>query len=60
MQSTNTNLEQLNVNRNEKTVYEAPAIIYKGFITTRAGSVFGNPNGSGESSVDPADLFGDD
>ena len=59
MQSTNTDLEQLNVTRNEKITYEAPAIIYKGLITTRAGSPTGDPSGSGESSVDPADLFGD-
>ncbi len=62
MQLTNIDSQRLNVNRNEKPTYEAPAIIYKGIITTRAGSggPVGDPSGSGESSVDPADLFGDD
>lgn len=33
--------------------YEAPAIIFEGRITTRAGSQLDNPEG-----VDPTDLFG--
>lgn len=40
-----------------KPEYEAPAVIYEGFITTRAGtpvSLTGNDTG-----VDPTDLFGD-
>ncbi|MCL4262430.1 MAG: hypothetical protein KJ069_04415 [Anaerolineae bacterium] len=39
--------------------YERPAIIYKGKISTRAGSPFPVPDGS-TTVVDPADLFGDD
>ena len=37
-------------------LYEVPAVIYEGVITTRAGS----PTGSADDSraVDPADLFG--
>ena len=34
--------------------YEAPAIIFEGRITTRAGSTLSDPN----SEADPADLFG--
>jgi hypothetical protein len=37
----------------EQKEYEAPAIVYEGKITTRAGS----PEGAGDG-VDPADLFG--
>lgn len=45
----------------EKRPYEAPSIIYTGQITTRAGTggPGGEPDGSGEAGVDPADLFGD-
>ncbi|MFQ5419488.1 MAG: hypothetical protein ACE5EY_03890 [Anaerolineae bacterium] len=41
--------------QNERADYEAPAIIYEGVISTRAGSptVFA-PKGD---AVDPADLF---
>jgi len=39
--------------------YEPPAIIYKGKISTRAGSPFPRPEES-TTVVDPADLFGDD
>lgn len=35
--------------------YQAPAVVYEGVITTRAGSPFGNPDDAG---VDPTDLFG--
>lgn len=58
MQFINNDTQQLNVNQNEQNMYEAPAIIYKGTISTRAGSA--DPGGSGESAVDPADLFGND
>ena len=37
--------------------YEAPAVIYEGAISTRAGSPLGNPTGSDD--IDPADLFGE-
>lgn len=41
----------------ERATYEAPAIIYEGAISTRAGTPLGNqPGGEG---IDPADLFGD-
>ncbi len=39
--------------------YEAPAVIYEGLITTRAGTVISGPV-NGDPSVDPADLFGND
>lgn len=39
----------------EQTKYQAPAIIYEGKITTRAGTPLAPGNGDG---VDPADLFG--
>jgi hypothetical protein len=58
MQSTNTDSQSSNVNPSKKNTYEAPAIIYQGIITTRAGSNIGA--GSGEGIVDPADLFGND
>jgi hypothetical protein len=38
--------------------YQRPAIIYEGFITTRAGSPI-NSVPDGDRTVDPADLFGD-
>jgi len=47
-----------NVNPNEQYIYETPAIIYEGMITTRAGSAL--PGGEGGDAVDPADLFGND
>ena len=37
--------------------YEAPAVIYDGLISTRAGSPLGSKTGSGADGVDPADLF---
>ena len=36
-------------------VYEAPAVIYDGLISTRAGSPI--PAGNNADGVDPADLF---
>jgi hypothetical protein len=35
-------------------IYETPAIVYEGVITTRAGT----PEGDGSEAVDPAELFG--
>lgn len=45
----------------ERAPYETPAIVFKGEITTRAGSFMG-PGKDGESlpGVDPAELFGSD
>ncbi len=40
---------------NQHRVYSAPAIIYEGKISTRAGSPIPNDVPDG---VDPADLFG--
>ncbi len=40
----------------ERQPYTAPAVIYSGQITTRAGSPVGE--GGGPEAVDPADLFG--
>ena len=39
----------------ELTAYEAPAIIFEGTISTRAGSPLGNP--AGVDDIDPSDLF---
>lgn len=50
--------QQPSVNDDNQRAYEVPAIIYEGTITTRAGSPEGG--GDGESSIDPADLFGSD
>ena len=41
-------------NHQKRNRYEAPAIIFEGRITTRAGTTLGNP----DTDVDPADLFG--
>ncbi len=41
-----------------KRTYEPPAIIYKGVVSTRAGSPISVPNND-PTGVDPADLFGD-
>lgn len=63
MQSINNKDPQpLTVNHSGQNMYEAPAIIYKGTITTRAGSFDpgGAPGGSAEGAVDPADLFSND
>jgi hypothetical protein len=37
-------------------VYEAPAVVYEGVITTRAGTPIGGEQDGAD--VDPADLFG--
>jgi hypothetical protein len=37
----------------QEVAYEAPAIVYEGQITARAGSPFSNPDGD----ADPAGLF---
>ena len=48
--------QQPTAHRDNQHTYEAPAIIYEGVITTRAGSPLG---GDGDGTViDPADLFG--
>lgn len=42
--------------KKQRVAYTAPAVIYEGIITTRAGTVIGSdPN---DANVDPADLFG--
>ncbi len=41
--------------KDERREYEAPAIIYEGELTTRAGST---PGGIDEHEVDPSKLFG--
>ena len=43
-------------NKNKKR-YAAPAVIYNGIITTRAGSPTGGDGGT--DGIDPADLFSD-
>ncbi len=42
----------------DKKQYEAPAVIYHGRISTRAGSPF-SATGSKTDVIDPADLFND-
>ena len=37
--------------------YEAPAIVYDGLISTRAGSPLGGGSDNNADGVDPADLF---
>ncbi len=50
---------QGDVKKKSRKQYEAPAIIYKGKISTRAGSPLSvNPLNS-STVADPADLFGD-
>ena len=59
MRLVNKDPQQQTVNLENQGVYEAPAIIYEGIITTRAGTpTGGGSTGSEESGVDPADLFG--
>lgn len=43
---------------NKCVSYETPAVIYEGFISTRAGSPLGKPSNN-PAGVDPADLFGE-
>lgn len=45
--------------KNERIAYEAPTIIFKGKISTRAGSPLSVQDGA-VNGVDPADLFGND
>ena len=40
------------------TVYEAPAVIYEGLLTTRAGSPIPDPDG-GLFGANSSDLFGE-
>lgn len=43
----------------KRSPYEAPAIIYEGLITTRAGSVPQSPDrNSGSGAADPGNAFG--
>ncbi len=48
--------KQSSLDDTTNTPYEAPAVIYEGLITTRAGTPTGS-TGS-DNAVDPADLFG--
>lgn len=51
---------ELVVGKPFKKVYEVPAIIYEGQITTRAGTVPGPIAGEGADPIDPSGLFGND
>ncbi len=51
----NENVKE-NVSIESRAVYESPAVVYEGKISTRAGSPLGP---SGSDGVDPADLFGE-
>lgn len=42
----------------EVRAYEAPAVIYEGLISTRAGSPTSVDNGGAGHVIDPSDLFG--
>lgn len=42
-----------------RVVYEAPAVIYEGIISTRAGTPMSIEPDPVKDGVDPADLFGD-
>jgi hypothetical protein len=55
MDSTESKKTNSKEQSDRRATYEAPAIIYEGVITTRAGSPVFSPEGDG---VDPADLFG--
>ncbi len=39
----------------QRIVYTAPAVIYEGQITARAGTIIDKPDGG---AADPTDLFG--
>jgi len=49
--------QQRSLNNTDHQPYEAPAVIYEGLITTRAGTPTGSTDGD-SNAVDPADLFG--
>jgi len=46
-----------NDNTASQAVYEQPAVIYEGLISTRAGSPLGGTDNNGADGVDPAALF---
>ena len=46
--------EDVKLEKDQQVVYETPAVIYEGVISTRAGSPIGVPSDQG---VDPSDLF---
>lgn len=54
--------DEAQTKKDSRHPYEPPSIIYKGKISTRAGSPLGNENvsGGGSTVADPADLFGND
>ncbi len=60
MKNKNATQSGRNVAGVKRAPYEAPAIIYEGLITTRAGSVNPEPPGGGGDSGggDPANTFG--
>ncbi|MBK8431863.1 MAG: hypothetical protein IPL28_11495 [Chloroflexi bacterium] len=43
----------------EEFVYEAPAIVYEGVLSTRAGSPIPPDPGAGLFGADSSDLFGE-
>lgn len=49
-----------NEKKDGRVPYEPPTIIYKGKISTRAGSPLIAPDAGEGNVADPADLFGDD
>ncbi len=57
MKMSNNEPRQCATENNDQNSYVAPAVIYEGKITTRAGSPFSD---TGEESIDPADLFSTD
>lgn len=59
MKHASGSMKDDNIKQNRKP-YKTPEIIYKGKISTRAGSPLSVSPLSGSSVADPADLFGND
>jgi len=59
MKNASGSVDDANKKQSRKP-YKTPEIIYKGKISTRAGSPLSVSPLSGSTVADPADLFGDD
>ncbi|HSH05928.1 MAG TPA: hypothetical protein VLL52_25660 [Anaerolineae bacterium] len=57
-QSQPNEQEQVSYQAPALTRYQAPAIVYEGEITTRAGSAFGGLTSDDPEYLDPNSLFG--
>ena len=58
MVTKNPNNSEKGNKQEGKKLYQSPAVIHAGTISTRAGSPVGLANDSEKNAVDPADLFG--